>query len=151
MTARIRRHCRAFQLRPLTQHIGAALPDESALSTLPGGRGTLVREILLMEGGQVLVFAHSVVTRRHLMGPWRGLRSLGGRPLADMLYADRRVSREPLRYRQLAAADPLSQRLRKALPEADFPLWARRSVFKRHGAALLVTEVFLPAILDLAP
>jgi len=28
-------------------------------------------------------------------------------------------------------------------------LWARRSLFTLHGQSILVTEVFLPAILDL--
>ncbi len=36
---------------------------------------------------------------------------------------------------------------RNALP----PLWARRSVFHRSAAPLLITEVFLPAIRNLAP
>lgn len=151
LTARIRQRCGAFQLRRVTQHIGAALPDERSSATLSDRQGVLVREILLMNGDEVLVFAHSVVARRHLMGPWRGLRSLGGRPLADMLYADRQVSRAPLRYCQLSAVDPLSIRLHKVLPDTPLPLWARRSVFKRHGAPLLVTEVFLPAILKLKP
>ncbi len=151
LTARIGQRCGAFQLRRITQYIGAALPDERLSANLEHGRGVMVREIMLLDGAEVLVFAHSVVARRHLMGPWRGLRSLGGRPLADMLYADRRVSRDLLRYCQLSAADPLSRRLRNALPDAPMPLWARRSVFKRHGAPLLVTEVFLPAILKLKP
>ena len=30
-------------------------------------------------------------------------------------------------------------------------LWARRSAFRRHGAPLLVTEIFLPAIRHLNP
>jgi chorismate--pyruvate lyase len=32
----------------------------------------------------------------------------------------------------------------------DFPvMWARRSLFHRHGRPLMVTEVFLPAMREL--
>jgi chorismate-pyruvate lyase len=36
-----------------------------------------------------------------------------------------------------------------AVPELSPRLWARRSVFSREGAPLLVTEVFLPGVLAL--
>jgi len=41
------------------------------------------------------------------------------------------------------------RRLRQALePGMDLrlPLYARRSLFRRHGSLLLVTDVFLPAL-----
>ena len=38
-----------------------------------------------------------------------------------------------------------------AIQEPPVSLWARRSLFVLCGSPLLVTEVFLPAILTLAP
>jgi len=47
---------------------------------------------------------------------------------------------------------PPAWHLSRATGEPDLPpLWARRSAFQRGGAPLLITEVFLPAIRNLAP
>lgn len=153
LTAHIRRVGHDFRVRRLVQHCMSALPEETVV--LGYRRGVTVREVLLMEGDVPLVFAHSVVARRHTRGPWRAIRGLGVRPLAELLFADRSIQRRPLRYRAVTATDPLGQRILQAFAQTKFPLkfplWARRSVFYKHGAPLLVTEVFLPAILDLAP
>lgn len=104
-----------------------------------------------MEGEIPLVFAHSVVCNRHTRGAWRALRGLGSRPLAELLYVDARIMRLAMRYRLVTAHDALGRRVQRALPQVAFPLWARRSVFRRHGKPLLVTEVFLPTIAAFAP
>ncbi len=109
-------------------------------------QGVVVREVLLMEGDTPLVFAHSVVALAHTHGPWRAVTGLGSRPLAELLFADRGIVRQPLQFRIVVAEDPLGQRLRRALPDVRFPLWARRSTFYKEGSPLLVTEVFLPPI-----
>ncbi len=149
LTAHIRRVGHDFGVRRLLQRCMPALPEEA--DVLRHRQGATVREVLLMEGDVPLVFAHSVTSYRHTSGPWRTLCGLGSRPLAELLFADRSVVRQPLHYRAVTAIDPLGQRILQALPQSKFPMWARRSVFKRHGAPLLVTEVFLPAILKLKP
>ena len=149
LTAHIRRVGHDFAVRRLVQRCMSALPEEAAL--LRHRQGATVREVLLMEGDVPLVFAHSVTSHRHTSGPWRTLCGLGSRPLAELLFADRSVIRQPLHYRAVTAVDPLGQRILKALPQSKFPLWARRSAFYKDDAPLLVTEVFLPAILNLKP
>ena len=126
-----------------------ALPEEHIV--LGRRRGVLVREVLLMEGATPLVFAHSVVCDRHVRGAWRALRGLGSRPLAELLYVDATITRLGMRYRIVTAHDALGRRVARALPHIAFPLWARRSVFRRRGRPLLVTEVFLPAIAAFTP
>ena len=149
LTAHIRRVGHEFRVRKLAQSCTLALPEESAL--LGRCTGAVVREVLLMEGDVPLVFAHSVVMHAHTHGPWRSIRGLGSRPLAELLFADRSVQRRPLHYRVVTAADPLGQRILQALPHTKFPLWARRSAFYKQGKPLLVTEVFLPAITEMQP
>lgn len=149
MTAHIRRVGHDFRVRQLVQRCMAALPEEAGV--LRHRHGVTVREVLLMEGDVPLVFAHSVVSQRHTSGPWRAVRDLGSRPLAELLFVDRSVVRHPLHYRAVTAADPLGQRILQALPQARFPLWARRSAFYKHGVPLLVTEVFLPPISRFEP
>lgn len=149
LTAHIRRVGHDFRVHGLVQRCTFALAEEAGI--LGHRRGVTVREVLLMEGDMPLVFAHSVVSRQSTRGPWHALGGLGTRPLAELLFADRAVTRRPLRYRAVTAADPLGRRILHALPHMKFPLWARRSAFYKDGVPLLVTEVFLPAITRLNP
>lgn len=149
LTAHIRRVGHDFRVHKLMQRCVAALPDEQL--PLSSTRGTTVREVLLMEGNVPLVFAHSVVLQRNTRGPWHAVCDLGSRPLAEVLFSDFSVERRPLHYRAVTAMDPLGRRVLRALPQTTFPLWARRSMFYKGGTPLLVTEVFLPAIMELEP
>jgi chorismate--pyruvate lyase len=105
-----------------------------------------VRDVLLIGGGQVRVFAHSVLPRTSLRGGWCGIARLGTRPLAEALFTNPRVRRLGLAMRRIDARHPLYRAARHHTGLTAHHLWARRSVFCLNGRALLVTEVFLPAI-----
>ena len=152
LTARIRARCGEFSLCLLAQGKGRALPDErAALGVLRGGE-LWQREVLLIADGVPVVFARSLVATPTIPAAWQVLRHLGGRPLAAVLFDDPRVSRSPLMAARLDARDPRWQHAAAAgLEGASPPLWARRSVFRRAGVPLLITEVFLPTIRSLLP
>ena len=133
----------------LNQGLRHALPDERVALRLAADEPTLVREVLLSCGATPVVFARSLAAARHLDGPWRSLRGLGSRPLATMLFADPRIARGALEFCCIDARQPLRRRAAAAVPELPRELWARRSVFCRDCAPLLVTEVFLPGVLTL--
>jgi chorismate--pyruvate lyase len=67
------------------------------------------------------------------------------------LFADPRITRFALRFRRLNRRHELYRRACELLEHSPACLWARRSLFALRESRLLVTEVFLPAILDLAP
>ena len=73
------------------------------------------------------------------------------RPLGAALFADPRVARQSLRFRQVRRGHELYDAARRRLDVDSAVLWARRSLFVFRGSRLLVTEVFLPAILALKP
>jgi chorismate--pyruvate lyase len=149
LTARILARCRAFGVREVRQRFARPGLDEAAVLGIQRDRLALVREVFLYCGGRPLVFAHSVVERRHLRGLWRSLTTMGTKPLGAALFADPRVIRHPLRFRKLGQSHPLFKAACRALSARPSHLWARRSLFTLHGASILVTEVFLPAILEL--
>lgn len=151
LTRRIQLLCDCFQVELLSQRAAAANRDECAVVGVRPGARCLVREVSLKCGPQPAVFAHSVVNKHALRGPWRMLATLGARPLGAALFSDPRVMRHPLRFRQLNRRHELYRRACKLLERAPACLWARRSLFVLGGSRLLVTEVFLPAILELAP
>lgn len=147
---RIQARCPAFRVTRLFQGRSQPFPDEARLVSVAPGGTALVREVLLSCGGTPVVFAHSVARTQDLAGPWRSLAGLGNRPLATMLYNDPLIERRPLHYRKLNARHPLYRHAAFLVPDLPAEVWARRSVFLRRGAPLLVTEIFLPAILALA-
>ncbi len=116
-----------------------------------------VREVLLRLDGVALVWARSVAPRATLAGPWRALLGLGSRPLADLLFNEPRVTRTPLARERLRLCGPLRTRLaRQWLAATGEPpprgmLWARSSVFRKHGAPLRVMEVFSPSFESTKP
>ena len=125
--------------------------DEYAAIGARAGTQCVVREVSLNCGPCPLVFAHSVVGPRALKGAWRMLSTLGAHPLGAALFANPRIKRYPLRFRQLSGRDALYRRACALLEAPPRLLWARRSLFVLRGSPLLVTEVFLPAIFELSP
>jgi chorismate--pyruvate lyase len=151
LTRRIQLRCDLFHVEVLSQRAAAVDRDECAVIGARPGMRCVVREVSLNCGQRPVVFAHSVAELRALCGPWRMLMTLGARPLGAALFADPRVKRYPLRFRQLSRQHELYRRARPLLGQPPACLWARRSLFVLRGSRLLVTEVFLPAILALAP
>ena len=107
-----------------------------------------MREVLLHAGGRRVVMAHSIVARADLRGAWHRVRALGTRPLATALFADPLVARGPFEYARLDSRHPLWRRASHLLGGKLPVLWARRSLFRRRGRPLMVTEVFLPGLVE---
>jgi chorismate lyase len=148
LTDRICARCKPFRVELVFQGPRRATRDERFLFGARA-RQTLVREVYLYCGDNPVVFAHSVVRRADLRGAWRALTGLGTRPLGAALFANPRVRRQPLRFRELRARDELNARALARAPGQRPVLWARRSLFTLDDSPILVTEIFLPGVLTL--
>ena len=120
-------------------------PDEARALRITPRTPVWVREVALKVDGVPFVVAHSIVALADSTGVWQSMRRLRTRPLAELLYSDSSVSRSTLASRRITARHPL-HRLASAQAQARHTLVARRSVFKRHGAPLMVTECMLDAL-----
>lgn len=110
-----------------------------------GQRSGHVREITLSLNGQPVVWARSVTSQRALKGPWKAIRGLGSRPLAELLFSHAGVRRGPLVRHPWRPGGPEHGRARRHWPRAQHaPRWARASVFRHHGQPLRVMEAFAP-------
>ena len=143
LTSRMVKNVSSFNRVRLAQQSQRPNRDERRELHVRRHEYAVVREVLLRDGESALVFAHSVVARADLRGAWRGLSRLGSRPLADMLFHDPTVTRLPMEYKKIDRRHPLFQRAAEVATFDSKTLWARRSVFRKWGRALLVTEVFL--------
>lgn len=141
-----------FEVQLLWQGLAPARPHEARGLGCAPGWPCLVREVLLRVDGLPLVCARSLAPHRSTRGAWRALRTLGGRPLAEILFQDPGVRRSPLRVWRQRAGSADVRHMNRRLRAAGVPLddggacWGRYSVFHRQGAPLLVQEVFLPAM-----
>ncbi len=149
LTRRIQLRCDNFCVQPVFQALATVHGDERRVIGVRSGELVLVREVYLYCGDIPVVFAHSVVARQDLRGAWRGLNGLGNKSLGTVLFTNPRIKRTPLVFKKLGVGHYLFDRACSRLSLIPPSLWARRSLFTLHGQSILVTEVFLPAILDL--
>jgi chorismate--pyruvate lyase len=147
LTTRLRAHGQV-EVRVQWQGTCALWASERSDLHVPHG---YVREVVLLLNGIPAVWARSATTRRAIQGPWRAMQGLGARPLAELLFAQSHVEREPLRAQHLPRGGLQAHHIQSqwqalALQTEDTatPRWARSSVFWRHGHPLRVMEAFSP-------
>jgi len=147
LTARLQRSYDYFSVMPVMVKYAKPTQEEAVLLFQPTYKAALIREVLLMGNHQPVVFAHSVLPRTSLRGPWNGLGRLGNKPLGATLFANPKVKRTPLSYKKLTPNHLLYQHATQHLTQKPSYLWARRSIFSLNCANIMVTEVFLPQLL----
>ena len=92
---------------------------------LPADSLAWVRRVTLHQAGQALVQARTVIPAWSQTNPWQEIERLGRRPLGELLFQQTDLERSDFDYARSPAG------------------WARRCVFRRQGAPLLLTECFL--------
>jgi chorismate--pyruvate lyase len=138
-----------FAVQLVRQERASAMPSEAALLDAGPAQATLVREVRLLCGRHVWVFARTLMPLGRLRGPIYGLTRLGQRPLGEVLFSDpttRRlcveIARITPRHRLFVAATAHMRRPPQAIS-------GRRTLFDYRGERILVNELFLPGIDEL--
>jgi chorismate--pyruvate lyase len=150
LTSRLQARCPAFSVRAVHQRLDKPCRDELSLIKSRRKERVVVREVYLYCRETPVVFAHSVLKRRSLRGNWRSISRQGVKPLGAALFANPLVKRTPLYFKKLTLHHELYLRACQILKTLPNYLWARRSVFILRGRPIMVTEVFLPGILELS-
>jgi len=154
LTQKLRAHSTRFAVDCLHQRTAICLPDEAGAIGLHRPGRVWEREVLLKCDERAAVFAHTVVPMSATASDWPLFSALGNRSLGTTLFGDPLVRRGELEFARLGSDHPLMRRARLALdlsPADAGRLWARRCLYRRRAGLLLVTEVFLPAVLELTP
>jgi chorismate--pyruvate lyase len=155
LTAKLKAHSNTFRVQCLHQETSRCLTDEAASIGLHRAGRVWEREVLLRCDGQPAVFGHTVVPMQATATDWPLFSALGERSLGTTLFGDRMVRRGTLEFARLRAGHPLVQRVQAALAQegrgiaGQAFIFARRCLYQRHQGLLLVTELFLPAVLEL--
>lgn len=152
LTSKLKAHSTAFRVQKLHQQPALCLADEAQAIGLQRSSRVVEREVLLRCDGAPVVFGHTVVPTTATASDWPAFSALGEKSLGSTLFGDPQVHRGALEYARLRATHPLAMRACAAagvvLGEGEM-LYARRCLYRRHRGVLLVTEVFLPQVLDL--
>jgi chorismate--pyruvate lyase len=156
LTARLIAHSRQFRVQKLRQQSNPCLADEAGAIGLARPRRVWEREVLLRCDGKPVVYGHTVVPMSATAHDWPLFSALGERSLGTTLFYDPLVQRGQLEFARIRPGHPLLARVHAALGgegqggRSDTVYYARRCVYRRRQGLLMVTEVFLPAVLDLA-
>jgi chorismate lyase len=150
LTRRLQLLCeRRVQVRVLQQNWGRPFASERRALSVRHGERVLIREVRLMCNDRPWVFARTIIPVRSLRGALRRLVYLGTKPLGAALFADPHMHRGKVEIARIGPEEQFFVRANEGMsyPEA---IWGRRSVFWLHGKSLLVSEIFLPALVEFA-
>jgi len=133
-----------FSVQVISQRWQKINAGEMAVMSLHGAPSALVRKVLLCCDEQPLVYARTVIPASTAQGAQRRYANMGNRPLGAMLFADRTMRREAVEVAKLPTASEI-YRYTKSKEE----IWGRRSVFRVAEKPILVSEYFLPELIQL--
>ncbi len=120
--------------------------DEAELLKVHNEPG-LVREVLLHCQNQPWIYARSFFPRSLVKAHGNHFARLGTRPLGELLFGNPEVVRSEFSVAKLRPGHLEYHDAVAYLPEKPRILWARRSTFHLPAGKLVLTEVFLPAML----
>lgn len=123
------------------------LTDEIDLLSLGENEITFVRESWLKCDKNRLVYARTVIPPTTFEKESQELLRLGNKPLGNILFNDNTTYRTNMRYAKIPVDCNLHQQATVDSTIAS-ELWGRQSLFYINNNPLLVTEVFLPTILE---
>jgi chorismate--pyruvate lyase len=151
LTARLIAHSTHFRVRRIRQSSGLVGRDEQHILQLPRQVQLHQRDVVLECDGRPVVFAQSCVPFSATASDWPIFSRLGERSLGSILFGDPLVRRGSLQFARLPRRHPLFMQLEIVLgPQDNLTLFARRCLYQRRHGVLLLTEIFLPCIIDLA-
>ncbi len=148
LTRFIQQSCKGvFNIELIAESWTQAMPDETQLLSLPSNEITFIRESRLKCDNQTLVCARTIIPEKTLTGKNKKLTKLGTTPLGDILFNDETTYRTDMCYAKIPVDCELHIEATKDLNIAS-ELWGRQSLFYTEQQPLLITEIFLPAILE---
>lgn len=135
ITTRLRRQWPDLKVTVLGEGMLVPALDERARLGLWTGASCWVREVRLHANEQRLIHARTVIPAWGDSNPWKVVGELGRRPLGELLFGLPDLTRSPLEFALTAIGAAAGASLGRVIP-------ARRCVFEREGAPLLLTEAF---------
>ena len=123
-----------FQVNVLDQRLAVPLWHEQRKLHRPLTRAALIRKVELLIHGEAVVYARSIIPLALALNGRKGLAKLGGTPLGHLLFKRGNIRISKRQFAQFEFDDVM--------------IAARRTPYDYQGSRILVTELFLPALLN---
>ncbi len=136
-----------FNIELMSESLQRAMSDESQFLSLQSDELTFIRKSRLKCGDQAVVYARTIMPQKTIEGENQWLTTLGTKPLGDILFNDENTYRTDMRYAKIPVDCELHREATEGL-DITSELWGRQSLFYTVQQPLLITEIFLPAILE---
>lgn len=120
--------------------------SESQLFKVPSSRYMLTREVLLSVDDIPLVLARTLMPLATIRSAHRNLSHLGTRPLGEVIFSYPKLERLELQISQVHVRQWCKTICQQA--QINHALWGRRTIYAIHRHPLLVSEFFLPDLLN---
>jgi len=120
--------------------------DEAALLRVHNEAG-LAREVIMHCQNQPWIYARSFFPHALVKANGNHFARLGPRPLGELLFGNPQVVRSEFSVAKLKPGHLEYHEAAACLSEKPRHLWARRSTFHLPDGKLVLTEVFLPAMM----
>ena len=137
----------AVGVKVLRQQWGTPFLSERRLLKLHENKYSLIREVLLHADGKPLILARTIIPAKTIKAAKSNLAHLGNRPLGEVIFSYPKLERIEMDVTLI----PVSAWTQPALTEGniDKPVRGRRTVYEIAQRQMLVSEFFLPAVLEI--
>ncbi|MDD5460662.1 MAG: chorismate lyase [Methylococcales bacterium] len=137
----------AVAVKILLQRWHKPFLSERRLLKLSERQYSLIREVLLYANDKPLVLARTIIPAATIKATQNNLSHLGNRPLGEIIFSYPKLERmamdvtliKPFAWTQSVLAETA----------IDQPVWGRRTVYAIAHKQMLVSEFFLPDVLDI--
>ena len=147
LTRRLRsRYGDAVAVKVLLQRWGKPFLSERRLLALPEHGYSLIREVLLHVNGKPLILARTIIPVGTIKAANSNLSHLGSRPLGEIIFSYPKLERIAMDVALVKPATWTPSAI--AVAVIDQALWGRRTVYGIAHKHMLVSEFFLPAVLE---
>ncbi len=149
LTARLKDFCPGqFTVRVLDEQWVRPDPSEARLLNISRAQKVLLRQVHLLCGDRLCVYARSVIPLETLRRKHRRLLHLGNKPLGEYLFASPTLERSRVEWGKLVPGSRLHAIATARTQVSSQMVWGRRSLFRIDNKSLLVSEFFLPVLFE---
>jgi len=136
----------AIGVKILLQQWNTPFLSERRSLKLHENKYSLIREVLLHADGKPLILARTIIPAKTIKVAKSNLAHLGSRPLGEVIFSYPKLERIEMDV-TLVDAPTWTQ---PAIEEGHIlqPIWGRRTVYSIAQRQMLVSEFFLPGVLE---
>lgn len=148
MTKRMQHHCQTVRIEVIASHVGMPTFNEARLLQLAPRRAALIREIIMWCDEQPWLYGRTIAPLATVDSELPRLYRLGTVAIGKLLFRHRNMQRSPFAYAKLLPGQALYQETERWQQSSAKWLLARHSEFKLSEKKLLLTEIFLPDMIN---